>query len=245
MKNIVLVLLIVCASCNRVAEDSYSNLYEYVSLQTENKEDNVIACAASDKDTADKVYVFFYPIPGATEIRYFETADLNGVKENYTLYEEVVLDSEPVFNGYLRRFVRSGVDEVRCIVTYKVDGKLRISQPIRLKHQTKPTEWTDEVTIDFTDETMPKFSWADGMIDENAIYFQVITDAYNSLLSGTYTYDKWFQYYSLDNVVLNVTLDTPPELIVDENYYFTLMAVSLDNWVNLVIEKEFLISKED
>ena len=48
-----------------------------------------------------------------------------------------------------------------------------------------------------------------------------------------------FQYYKLDNVVLNVTRETPPALQLGMNYGFTLMGVSEDNWVNLVIEKNF------
>ena len=113
------------------------------------------------------------------------------------------------------------------------------SNPIRLKHQTKPTEWSTSVMVDFTQTTSPKLSWQDGIYKENAIYFQVISDLNNTLLSGTYTYDTWFQYYVLDNVVLNVTREKPPILEIGTDYYFTMMGVSLDNWVNLVLLKQF------
>jgi len=40
----------------------------------------------------------------------------------------------------------------------------------------------------------------------------VITDETNELLSGTYTFETQFQYYLLDNVVLNITEETPQTL---------------------------------
>jgi hypothetical protein len=88
---------------------------------------------------------------------------------------------------------------------------------------------------------MPRFEWAPGPDELNAIFFQVVTNAENDLLSGTYTYDPFFRYYDTSNVVLNVTTQTPPQLQFGNSYGFTLMAVSLDNWVNTVIEKEFSI----
>jgi hypothetical protein len=219
-------------------------LEEYLVLNPDIATDkDVVACAASDALNTGTTYVFYYPIPGATEINYFETANLLGDKNDFSLYFPLELESQPVFNGYLERFVRESGDEVWCIVTYKIDGEVRTSNPIRLKHDSKPTEWTDNVMIDVTNKIKPKFSWEDGVINENAIYFQVITDASNNLLSGTYTYEKLFQYYNLDNVVLNVTRNSPPQLMTSNTYNFTLMAVSIDNWVNLVIQKEFEINE--
>lgn len=149
------------------------------------------------------------------------------------------MPKEGVFNGYLERFIRNNTKEVWSIVTYKTNGKIHKSNPIRLKHQSKPTEWSTNVSIDLSQNTSPKFTWNDGVIKENAIYFQVITNANNDLLSGTYTYDKWFQYYNLDNVVLNVTRNTPPEIVSGQEYNFVMMGVSIDNWVNLVILNKF------
>lgn len=219
---------------------TYQNLQEYININTRLELDEVIACAASDTDNSDVSYIFYYPVPEATEVQYFETVNADVDPNDFALYKPVVYDKEPVFNGYLERFVRNDTNEVWCIVTYLTEGKLHKSNPIRLKHQTKPTEWINTVAIDFTQTKMPKFVWNDGTVTENTIYFQVITDQNNDLLSATYTYDKWFQYYDLDNVVLNVTRNSPPDLIIDNSYRFTLMGVSVDNWVNLVIEKPFV-----
>jgi len=59
-------------------------------------------------------------------------------------------------------------------------------------------------------------------------------------LSGTYTFEQHFSYYVLDNVVLNITEETPPVLETATPYNFTLMGVSEDNWVNLFIQKSFI-----
>jgi len=43
-------------------------------------------------------------------------------------------------------------------------------------------------------------------------------------------------------VVLNVTRETPPDLILDQSYGFTLMGVSDDNWVNTFVQTEFVVA---
>lgn len=86
---------------------------------------------------------------------------------------------------------------------------------------------------------MPLFSWQDGVYTDSVIYFQVVSDVTGDLLSGTYTTAKQFQYYNVDNVVLNITRTTPPILVPDSDYKFTLMAVSEDNWVNLISQLNF------
>lgn len=243
MKKLLLLALVLCISCSKDNIETYETLNEYVDLNSLNSKDHVIACAASKADNSNTVFVFFYPVPGATDFKYFETENTDVEKSDLTLYSEVDLSVEPVFNGYLQRFVRNSEQEVWCTVTYKVAGELRMAQPIRLKHQTYETEWSDEVQIAYSENSKPTFSWQDGLIDDNAIYFQVVTNGQNDLLSGTYTYDKSFTYYDVSNVVLNVTREEPPALVLNDDYGFTMMGVSLDNWVNLVIQKDFQIEQ--
>lgn len=234
-----LIFLVNFFSCSENNEEiMLINLQEHLTLNSSLEIDEVIACAASKEFENNTSYIFYYPEIGASEIRYFETSSIDDDKNNFSLYKEKELLKEDVFNGYLGRFVRSSLTESWCIVTYKTEGKFHKSNPIRLKNRSKPTEWTDMVTVDNSISLRPKFLWDDGVVNENAIYFQVITDFENNLLSGTYTYDKWFQYYNLSNVVLNVTRDTPPNLIKGNDYGFTMMGVSEDNWVNLVIQKK-------
>ena len=226
-----------CSSDNDVTVPR--TLADFIAINSYQPENEVIACAASKSGDNTTSYIFYYPIPNATDIRYFETSSINDNKDDFSLYNEKKLTNEAVFNGYLGRFVKTSTTEVWSIVTYKSDGKFYKSNPIKLKNQTKPTEWTDSISIDESASIEPKFTWEDGTIKENVIYFQVITNSDNDLLSGTYTYDKWFQYYHLSNVILNVTRETPPALVLDNEYNFTMMGVSEDNWVNLVIQKTF------
>jgi hypothetical protein len=61
------------------------------------------------------------------------------------------------------------------------------------------------------------------------------------LISGTYTYDKFWLFYELSNVVLNIKVqDPPPVLHPNRKYTFTVMGVSENNWVNLIGEKTFI-----
>ena len=199
----------------------------------------VISCAASDQNT-NALLTFYYPETGATNIRLYQTNTVNINPNDFSNYQQVFVDSEPFFNGYLGKFVQSVVNEKWSIVTFELAGDIKISNPIRFKQITKPTVWTDAVSIDQSQSGMPKFVWENNVVEGNAIYFQVLSNNTNDLISGTYTYDNYFQFYNIDNVVLNITTETPSPLILNEEYNFTLMDVSEDNWVNWVVLKSFL-----
>lgn len=203
--------------------------------------DNVIACAASSNSNTNEISVFFYPRPGATNIQYYETEDAKVDKNDFDNYLPVIVPLTDVFNGYLKKFEISSTIEKWVIVSFDEAGQTHLSNPIRLKQNTKPTEYLPQNISTNTSSNMPNFSWQDGRFMDTKIYFQVISDADNNLLSGTYTFEKQFQYYSLDNVVLNITKGTPPNLEAETSYDFTLMGVSEDNWVNLFSVVPFTI----
>ncbi|XCF06193.1 hypothetical protein ABI125_15920 [Tamlana crocina] len=231
------IILIVFSACSSDGVNTENTLAQYV--KDKNIEvGGVIACAASDKTTGD-IFAFFYPEPGATNIKYYETENSNFDKNDYGSYFEVKHSIVPVFNGYLGRFTHNAQHEKWIIVTFELDGDIKISNPIRSKQLSKPTLWNGAVTIEQSQSTMPFFYWVDNPVGDNAIYFQVVTDDENNLLSGTYTHENTFQYYNTSNVILNVTRNTPPNLIIGNTYNFTLMDVSKDNWVNWVVEKTF------
>jgi len=201
--------------------------------------DNVIACAATNQND-DLVSVYLYPRAGVTNVQYFETATADVDKNDYENYTRKRVALDDVFNGYLQRFQVAVSEEKWVIVSFEEEGKVHLSNPIRLKQQSKPTEYSSEnVSLDTTSPMMPTFTWLDGIYDDTKIYFHVVTDAENNLLSGTYSFDRMFQYYKLDNVVLNITTVPAPELISGTSYGFTMLAVSEDNWVNLFSEISF------
>ncbi len=203
--------------------------------------DNVIACAASNEDQ-NVVSIFLYPRPGVTNINFFRTSNASVDKNDYSNYNLGTGQPQEVFNGFLLKYEVEPEQEQWVIVSFEEEGALHLSNPIRIKHRSKPTEYLDEnVTIDAS-STMPVFTWEDGTFDDSVIYFHVISDANNDLLSGTYTFERSFQYYNLSNVVLNITeVVPPPDLLNDFEYNFSLLAVSEDNWVNLFAEIPFTI----
>jgi hypothetical protein len=201
--------------------------------------DNVIACA-SGSSNSNEIIAYVYPRGNATALKYFETKDASVDKNDYSAYTEVVLPAEDIFNGYLKTFTRETEVERWVIISFRESGKLHLSSPIRLKHKSQNTVFSNAVAIDESIQGSPVFSWNTLTSLQNVIYFQVVSTAMNDLLSGTYTIETNFQYYEVDNVVLNITTETPPDLLPGNEYGFTLMGVSEDNWVNDLVQIPFL-----
>ncbi|WP_298530692.1 hypothetical protein [uncultured Algibacter sp.] len=239
MKSVIIFAICVfIMSCNN---DNYEEIEQTLNTYIQGRvieKGAVIACAASDYSTGN-ILTFYYPEAGASNIRLYQTATSNIDSDEYSNYNQVFIQNEPFFNGYLGKYELIDENEKWIIVTFELDNEVKISNPIRSKQVTKPTVWNNAVTIDKTSFGMPIFNWEDNPVGDNAIYFQVVSDRNNSLLSGTYTYENQFQYYKTDNLVLNVTTQTPPDLFPKEEYNFTLMDVSSDNWVNWVVQKPF------
>jgi hypothetical protein len=233
----IVIVFISCSEDNDITTPR--NLQEYLDANSSRELDNVIACAANADGNLSLSYIFYYPEEGATDVRYYESENETVDENDFTNYRREILSETEVFGGKLSRFSRSNSEESWCIVTYLTNGKIHKSNPIRLKNATNPTSWETEVTIDDSEALMPKFTWSDFGITDNEIYFQVISDSDDDFISGTYTNDNYFQYYKTDNVVLDINTSTPSSLVLDEQYNFTLMAVSEDNWVNLVIQSTF------
>ncbi len=227
-------------SCSKDGIDDDAILSSYVLNRTIEK-GAVIACAGSSENTS-KVLVFQYPVNGATNTKLYETETINVDENDFSNYAKVAIEGSPFFNGYLQQFDRNLNVEKWIIVTHELNGEIKISNPIRTKQQSKVSKWTDAVEIDQQTSMMPRFSWEKNQLGDNAIYFQVVSDAQNNLLSGTYTIENTFQYYDTSNVVLNITTATPPILSIGTEYNFSLMDVSEDNWVNLfILNKKFIV----
>jgi len=220
-------------------------LADYIQLNSSLELTDLIACAGGKEGglfniATEPTSVFFYPIKGATDFRYFEAENIADSLD-FSQYLEKDLPSEPIFNGYLWKFNNEPFAGERMgVVTYKTPGKLHVCTPIRHKTNVKPTEVNSSLVSIVENGVNPTFIWEDGLIAENVIYFQVISDMDGNLIAGTYTYEKEFTFYDLENVVLNITDPaSTPALEPNKSYKFTMMGVSEDNWVNLLIEKGF------
>jgi len=158
--------------------------------------DSVIACASGSMNMNEAI-VYAYPRSDAEDMRYFETDSILVDEKNFENYRQIILEKEDIFNGYLNKFIRETIIEKWVIISFVENGILNLSSPIRLKHQTQNTIFTDDVSINQSDLGMPLFSWDSIGLPEDKIYFQVLSDTDNDLLSGTYTFDTEFKFYDL------------------------------------------------
>lgn len=207
----------------------------------------LVACAAGGQEnflenTDFPLSIFFYPELGATDFKYYETENISDDPGDLNLYIEKDASHEPLLNGFLRKFALPLPEkDVWARVSFMANDTLWFCKPIRLKYNSKPSQFAPElcqINLDAPQE--PIFTWEDGIADDNIIYFQIISTENDDALSGTYTTDLFFQYYHLHNVVFNVTRSGQAmPLQIGETYRFTLMGVSADNWVNLIMQKTF------
>ena len=246
IKYAVLVLFLIpfffaCSEDNDVTTPR--NLEEYIATVSNQDFGEVIACAASADGNKNLSYIFYYPEDGATDIRYYEAESVDDDPNDFSNYKRELLTISNVFGSKLQRFSRSNSTESWCLVTYMLNGKLHKSNPIRLKNSSSSTTWTDNVSIEYTTQLEPKFTWTDVKTADDKIYFQVISETEDDeFISGTYTEEATFQYFDASNIVLNINVpETPSDLEIDTEYLFTMMAVSEDNWVNTVVQENFVL----
>lgn len=236
--TLIALLIVACSSDDSNSLDAIVTLADLID-QNDIEIGSVIACA-SGSENPNEIIAYVYPRPEATDLRYFETSNATVDKDDYNEYLPIDVPIEDFFNGYLKTFTRQTIEEKWVIISFRESGILHLSNPIRLKHQAANTVFTDQITVDQSELGMPLFTWDNLSNEDNAIYFQVVSDQTDELLSGTYTFEEQFQYYQLDNVVLNITEETPPDIIPETNYGFTLMGVSEDNWVNVLAQRSFV-----
>ncbi|TXD48035.1 hypothetical protein [Polaribacter sp. IC073] len=216
------------------------NLEEYVTANADKPVASAIAFAGNANGNKAQTYIYFYPIEGAFQYRYYETENTNVDQTDYANYKRRSLTNEVQFGGKFRRFTNNSSGEVWCLVTYIANGKLHISKPIKTKNISKTTEWTTVVAITYPETLKPVFTWAEGIHAENETYLQVLTQNNNTFLSGTYTTEKTFQYYNEENIIDKIHTETPPAIVLDDRYKFYVFGLSSDNWINLVIQNTFI-----
>ncbi|MCC1483137.1 hypothetical protein [Winogradskyella immobilis] len=237
----ILFLLVSCGS-DDTPEPIESNILSEVIEGSAFEVGAVIACAASDVNTVSQVNVYFYPENNATNFKLYETVSVDVNPNDFSNYTLVDIIDTSFFNGFLRQYSRVIDTEKWLIVTYNLGEDIKISNPIRSKQFSKASVFNQTITINQNTSTMPLFSWENDLVGDNAIYFQIVSDINDTVLSATYTFESNFQYYNTSNVVLNVTEGIPPDFMVNEAYNFTLMDVSEDNWVNvLTLNESFIV----
>ncbi len=247
----ILIVTVVLAGCGEddpnFPADSLASYIQTSGLPVQ--EDSLIACAISAKSNSGQsnpdfpIEVIFYPLNEISDIRYYESSETIQSVGDYSLLKRKTLSTQPMFNGYLQKFLHPGVEEKLIgVVTYIRNNKLFISDGIHVQTDSNPTEYDDNlISITQTSALSPLFSWSDGTKTDNVIYFQVLADDAQNLISGTYTLDNQFQFYNLENVVLNIRdIDPSPSLQLGATYNFWVFGVNADNWVNFIAQKQFI-----
>lgn len=242
-----LTLTIALSSCSD--DDCCANVQslqsQIVEFGSEQAENTLVACAAGGHTvdgTAAPLSMFYYPLTGATDFRYYvmsgttDTSDLSQF-----IYQEE--EREELFGGFLQRFILDDAEtDFWARVSYRVGDAFYYCKPVHVRVNEQPSEFLPENAVINLDEPLhPVITFEDGLATDNIIYFHVISDENKNAISGTYTTEKMWRFYDLSNVVFNVTPeDWNPELQIGETYNYTLMGVTADNWVNLIAEKSFV-----
>ncbi|MCH2234103.1 MAG: hypothetical protein MK078_07610 [Crocinitomicaceae bacterium] len=238
---IVIGIVLTTFSCGKINREKLSDYLDSKPVS----EEWLIACAAGDLNGWQEVgggvtAVFFYPVEGATNKRYFETKNLKQNKDDFSNYREVKnIEYHDVFNGYLNNHIIKSKKEKWGIMTYEVNDSIRVSDPIKIQPVSRETERRSILVTVEENGITPSFSWEDGEYKENVIYFQVVSDKDGNLISGTYTLDREWTFYDTSNVVINIKPYPTPFIETGKLYDFTLMSVSEDNWVNVAEMRTF------
>lgn len=242
LKNFVFLTtcLFIVISCNN--DDSINKsltLAEYLVTKT-NLAEEVIACAASSKDE-ETVFVYFYPEINTSKYKLYLLPNSEHPKTDFSSYQLHSENSNIAVANTIRAFeLDSSQKEVWAIVSFEKNDEIHYSNPINLKHKTSPTIYNNEITVD---TSTLEFSWTNTLgadNTENAIFFEILKEENNDLISGTYTYENQYTYLDDSNVVLTITPNNTQQLITNNNYGFAVMGVSEDNWVNFIAEKSFI-----
>jgi len=235
---IVVLLFLSCQDKDEI-QLSENNLEEYLQINVDKVLDEVISCAASSQENSKEVLVYYYPITGSSEYRYYETETTDVDPNDFSNYTLKELPTEPVLGGKLAKFSRNLNYEAWGVVTFLTEGRVHKSNPIRLKQLTNPTQYSSDISIDFEEENYPLFKWSASDSKEDIIYFQALIENEGDFISGTYTTDLFFKYYDTSNVVLDINTELPTTLEPLKEYIMNIMGVSIDNWVNLHLIKTF------
>lgn len=216
----------------------------YIQANSNLESASLISCAGGNNtsfmgSSETPISVFFYLENGATDFKYFETDSIEVENTDLSLYHEKAFTLTSLFNGVMRKFNHPAVSREKWgIVTFKTNGKLHKCNPIRLKAGVSPTQDISLETIVTENGVTPSFDWTAENEPNNVIYFSIVSDLSDNLISGIYTYDKYWGFYELSNVVLNVSPGNP-SLNLNQDYNYTLMGVSEDNWVHTMAMKSF------
>lgn len=234
------------------APEDGQSLHSFIQVNNLTEQpDSLIACAFSGdhaflpQGLGADVRILAYSYFEEGEFLYFHSTDRVAASsdlEHYTYRS--ALDTRNVARDFFEVLPMAqpptGTFE-RMIVARVIEDKIYLSNTIFIKGVDELTaSFPGGLAIENEPQGIPRFTWPESPGD-NVIYFQLLTDGNDQVISGTYTVEPEFTYYQTDNVVLNVSPGVPPTSLPATNgpYRMTVMGVGANNWVNFIRDVEF------
>ena len=213
--------------------------------------DSLIACAFSGDHAflpaglgADARILAYSYFPEG-EFFYFHSTDRTAPSDNLSHYVfRRPLGARSVADGFFEVLPMvqpaAGAFE-RVMVVRVIGGTAYLSNTIFLKGtDVRTASFSGQLDMTAAAGGNPSFAWP-GEPGDNVIYFQLLTDGNDRVVSGTYTTEPRFTFYETINVVLNVSPGTPPTSLPASGgpYRMTVMGVGENNWVNFMRDVGF------
>ena len=259
-----LFIIVLLSSCTKSgAEDNsainINNLQEYLEVNSSLVTKEMFAYGKSVSNTdldVDEIYNYdayisfynnkrFYNVyQSLDELMYFESEHIVIDENDFTNYKRRAIDYSYTSNFFTTMKRRSNdPKQVWAIVTYKFNGILYKSNPIKIQVKNKPIEYIQpaNISINTSNKFKPKFSWVDGIYDNSESFVQLI-ESKNGPLSSTLTENSWLDYENSDNVIFNFSREIP-WLNFESNEQYNIVVYGLDNsnWANLKLSSSFMI----
>ena len=242
-----------------IPETKINNLKDYLELNASMQTKKIVAFGVSvnsilsqNKDLENNSTIHFYnnkPFynysPTIEVVSCYETENVNVDKNDFTQYKRKNLKyRDGSFFSYIDR--PSDVStEVWAIVTYKDNGVLYLSEPIKIQPKNKPIHFSDrtgDVSVDFSNKFQPKFSWGDGVYNDSETFSQEISDRTGPLLTSTITNDKSLKYQNSDNLIYNFSKQIGwVPLKLNKEYNIFVYGIDKDNWATMHIYNLFTL----
>lgn len=222
--------------CTNELEQPTALLTQVLKFYEDLDQSQITAFALSASDS-NITYIYFNAVEGATNFQYFQTNSFSKVPTNLDNYNVKDFELQDVPGSNLKRFVRTETFDVHSIITYQANGIFYKSHPVEIKWRRQGTDYTGFININQTESLKPIFTW--DASEFSTTYLQIVSDEMNSFLSGTFTEQTQFQYGSMDNVLSTVHAETPPDLVLDENYSITVFFIDEDFWVTSISQAFF------
>ena len=145
-----------------------------------------------------------------------------------------------MIDSKIKKYNHTFLRDEWIIMTYIIEDKIKVSSPIRVNNLFQRTEYLEDISIDQNESGTANFDWTIQSYDTNAFFFEIMKNNSSDVLSLTFTNESNFQYFNLENVTLNLSETSPPQLELGSDYEFTVLDIGLDNWINSIYQQSFV-----